>query len=98
MESQYSPTGWLGILIGEKFYFDFSGKYPFEEKMNRLLWEIKGQLDTETSQTYKSCSIISSDVYVSDQMTKKENLEKSHLKDHKNVKTFSRRVTKTGKI
>ena len=96
MELHYRPKGWLGILIGEKLYFDFSGKYPFKETMNDLLWEIKGQLCMETSQTqYKSCKKISEEVPVN-QMTTKKNLVKFHPEDQKNSKVLSRRIAKTG--
>lgn len=37
MEKGFHPRGWLGILIGSKVFYDFSGKYPFEEKMQELL-------------------------------------------------------------
>ena len=40
MERNYNPTGWLGFLIGSRLFFDFSGVYPFEKKMEDLLREI----------------------------------------------------------
>ncbi|XP_035824677.1 uncharacterized protein LOC101851026 isoform X2 [Aplysia californica] len=40
MQLEYKPDGWLGILLGTKLFFNFSGKYPFEEKINDLVKEI----------------------------------------------------------
>lgn len=41
MERGYDPSGWLGIIIGGKLYFEFSGMYPFENKMQELLCEVQ---------------------------------------------------------
>nr|KAG5685962.1 hypothetical protein BaRGS_021385 [Batillaria attramentaria] len=43
MEADYRPTGWLGIMLGNKLYFDFSGKYPFKAKMEELVRELERQ-------------------------------------------------------
>ena len=40
LERGYKPDGWLGFILGAKLFFDFSGKYPFEAKMNDLLKEL----------------------------------------------------------
>lgn len=40
MESSYQPDGWLGIMIGARLYFDFSGKYEFKSKANELLRQL----------------------------------------------------------
>ncbi|XP_055957483.1 uncharacterized protein LOC126821326 [Patella vulgata] len=40
MENGYRPDGWLGMILGAKLFYDFSGKYPFESKMEGLLKEI----------------------------------------------------------
>ncbi|XP_059157845.1 uncharacterized protein LOC131942130 [Physella acuta] len=40
MQLQYTPDGWLGILRGSKIFYDFSGKYPFDAKMDELIREI----------------------------------------------------------
>ncbi|CAH8518797.1 unnamed protein product [Schistosoma bovis] len=36
VESKFVPSGWLGFMIGESRYIDFSGKYPYEEKFEEL--------------------------------------------------------------
>ena len=41
MERDYKPDGWLGILIGTKLFFDFSGKYEFTEKFSKLIVELQ---------------------------------------------------------
>lgn len=48
MEKSFDPSGWLGILIGSKLFFDFSGKYPFEMKMQELLREVQLHLKKVT--------------------------------------------------
>lgn len=40
MEKGYRADGWLGLLIGTKLFFEFSGKYPFDDKMKDLLREL----------------------------------------------------------
>ncbi|XP_030828276.1 uncharacterized protein LOC100892829 isoform X3 [Strongylocentrotus purpuratus] len=41
MEEYYQPDGWLGIILGAKFYMDFSGRLDIEEEMNKLLKEVQ---------------------------------------------------------
>lgn len=36
--------GWLGSIIHDRPYYDFSGKYPFEQKMRELLFVIEDHL------------------------------------------------------
>ncbi|KAK3103675.1 hypothetical protein FSP39_020930 [Pinctada imbricata] len=45
MELGYKPDGWLGFIIGTKLFFDFSGKYPFEHKVEGLVKEIQSKLN-----------------------------------------------------
>lgn len=40
LERGYEPDGWLGFICGTKVFFEFTDKYPFEEKMTSLLKEI----------------------------------------------------------
>ncbi|KAL3892367.1 hypothetical protein ACJMK2_004578 [Sinanodonta woodiana] len=40
MERGYRPDGWLGLLLGTRIFFDFSGKYPLEQKIIELKHEI----------------------------------------------------------
>ncbi|XP_061191536.1 uncharacterized protein LOC133199678 [Saccostrea echinata] len=40
MQRDYEPRGWLGMILGEKLFFEFSGKYPFDQKAKELLTEI----------------------------------------------------------
>nr|XP_054752090.1 uncharacterized protein LOC129257722 [Lytechinus pictus] len=41
MEEFYRPDGWLGLIIGAKFYMDFSGRLVIEEEMSKLLREVQ---------------------------------------------------------
>ncbi|XP_052089371.1 uncharacterized protein LOC127726075 [Mytilus californianus] len=48
MEMNYKADGWLGLIIGAKLFYDFSGKYPFEKKTNELIREILEALNRST--------------------------------------------------
>ncbi|CAH1788063.1 unnamed protein product [Owenia fusiformis] len=41
MQRDYKPDGWLGAMLGDKLFIDFSGKYPFEDKIKELVAYIK---------------------------------------------------------
>ena len=41
MVSEYNPDGWLGFIIGTQLFYDFSGKYPFEQKFSELFKAIQ---------------------------------------------------------
>lgn len=36
MQKGYKPDGWLGMILGAKMFYDFSGKYPFETRISLL--------------------------------------------------------------
>ncbi|XP_053382963.1 uncharacterized protein LOC128549690 [Mercenaria mercenaria] len=57
MERGYIPDGWLGFIVGTKLFFEFSPKYPFEDKMKALLKELS-QVLGETADTPDSGEII----------------------------------------
>lgn len=40
MDSDYDADGWLGLMTGSQKFIDFSGKYPFEEKIAELLTDL----------------------------------------------------------
>ncbi|XP_071100866.1 uncharacterized protein [Haliotis cracherodii] len=40
MELGYRPDGWLGMILGAKLFFDFSGKYSFDSKVDGLKKEL----------------------------------------------------------
>ncbi|XP_041361359.1 uncharacterized protein LOC121377441 [Gigantopelta aegis] len=40
MERGYRPDGWLGIILGSELFYDFSGKYRFEDKLDSLLKDL----------------------------------------------------------
>lgn len=40
MEGNYKADGWLGFIIGAKLFYDFSGKYRFENKVKELVREV----------------------------------------------------------
>lgn len=44
MEKNFKPDGWLGFIIGSRLFFDFSGKYSFESKIEQLLRELHSKL------------------------------------------------------
>lgn len=51
MERGYVPDGWLGFILGSKLFYEFSPKYPFEDKMNALLKELDTVLLGENKDT-----------------------------------------------
>ncbi|KAH3859833.1 uncharacterized protein LOC127871977 [Dreissena polymorpha] len=40
MDRGYDPDGWLGFICGAKLFYDFSGKYSFDDKLNALIREL----------------------------------------------------------
>ncbi|XP_046563254.1 uncharacterized protein LOC124272159 [Haliotis rubra] len=44
MELGYRPDGWLGMILGSKLFFDFSGKYSFDSKIDGLNKELQRSL------------------------------------------------------
>ncbi|KAK3095310.1 hypothetical protein FSP39_013076, partial [Pinctada imbricata] len=51
LQRSYRPDGWLGMILGAKLYFDFSGKYPFEKPWNGLTKELKSHSSLHTSES-----------------------------------------------
>jgi hypothetical protein len=49
MEQGYKPDGWLGLMIGSKYFIDFSGKYKFEDKLVDLFRELDRILKPENA-------------------------------------------------
>ena len=43
MQRHYKPDGWLGMLLGSKFYINFDGKYEFEDAFEMLERELSGR-------------------------------------------------------
>ncbi len=50
MQLNYKPDGWLGMIKGTKLFFEFSGKYEYEPKVNDLMKEL-GSRGKKTSET-----------------------------------------------
>lgn len=45
LQNGYRPDGWLGILIGSKKFYDFSGKYDFGKKFREMKTELNGLMN-----------------------------------------------------
>ena len=58
MMERYEPDGWLGIIVGTKKFYDFSGKYPFTSRAQGLLQELqdKGKRAKINYQIQQVCS------------------------------------------
>lgn len=65
-QDEFNPSsgGWLGSIIHDRPYYDFSGKYPFEQKIRELLSCIEAHLHKQnqaetfkekTQKTHKQC-------------------------------------------
>ncbi|XP_038078853.1 uncharacterized protein LOC119746126 isoform X2 [Patiria miniata] len=40
MDKYYQPNGWLGMIMGTKYYVDLSGRHSFSDQAQKLLREI----------------------------------------------------------
>lgn len=40
MDYKYKPDGWLGIIVGSKFWIDFSEKHKLDSNMEKLTKEL----------------------------------------------------------
>ena len=40
MQRFYKPDGWLGIMLGAKFYVNMDGKFPFEQAYTMMVREM----------------------------------------------------------
>ena len=49
MERGYHPDGWLGMILGSKLFYDFSGKYKFEDKFDGLVKELDRRYNKQPS-------------------------------------------------
>lgn len=52
MEGGYKADGWLGFIIGAKLFYDFSGKYSFENKIKELIKDLQTSLQEITGTEY----------------------------------------------
>ena len=43
MQRNYMPDGWLGLIVGEKFWHDFQSKHVLEQSVTRLIRELGGR-------------------------------------------------------
>ncbi|KAJ8321643.1 hypothetical protein KUTeg_000114 [Tegillarca granosa] len=50
MENGYKADGWLGIIIGAKKFYDFSGKYTFDSRTEDLVKELRGKFSFDQEQ------------------------------------------------
>ncbi|XP_059176158.1 uncharacterized protein LOC131955877 [Physella acuta] len=49
MQRGYRPDGWLGLILGSKLYYDFSGRHPFQTPMEGLLKAVLKYADQDTT-------------------------------------------------
>ena len=40
MENKYRPDGWLGFIVGSKFWIDFSEKHKLDMNTDKLMREL----------------------------------------------------------
>lgn len=53
-QDEFDHPRWLGSIIHNRPYYDFSGKYPFEQKMRELLFVIEDHLRKKNqAETFK---------------------------------------------
>ena len=51
LQRHYKADGWLGIMMGAKFYVNFDGKYEFEQAFSMLVRELDGRGKLPSGQT-----------------------------------------------
>ncbi|XP_060072155.1 uncharacterized protein LOC132552028 [Ylistrum balloti] len=73
MQTRYKPDGWLGILVGSKLFYEFTTKYPFENKIRELIRELENRFRVmmKKDSAPKVLSIVSTQI----EQTKKEDME-----------------------
>jgi hypothetical protein len=49
MQYKYKPDGWLGIIIGTKLYYDFSGKKDFDSTFEPMHYTLVNHLNESDS-------------------------------------------------
>lgn len=40
MDYKYKPDGWLGIIVGSKFWIDFSERHKLDNNVEKLVKEL----------------------------------------------------------
>ena len=58
MDHKYRPDGWLGFIVGSKFWIDFSEKYKLDSSSDKLAKELgnRGKIasqETTAQGTYR---------------------------------------------
>ena len=53
MDYKYKPDGWLGIIVGAKFWIDFTERHKLDSNIHVLVRElgIRGKVEAQETQT-----------------------------------------------
>ena len=51
MDSKYRPDGWLGFIVGSKFWIDFSEKHRLDSNADKLVKELGNRGKTTVQET-----------------------------------------------
>ena len=51
MDSKYRPDGWLGFIVGSKFWIDFSEKHRLDSNADKLVKELGSRGKTAVHET-----------------------------------------------
>ena len=57
MENDYQPDGWLGFIVGAKFWIDFKDRRKIQDGIERLLKEIKKTEKPEEEKMVKAVDV-----------------------------------------
>ena len=51
MDGKYRPDGWLGFIVGSKFWIDFSEKHKLDCNVDKLMRELgnRGKIELQES-------------------------------------------------
>ncbi len=60
MDSKYRPDGWLGFIVGSKFWIDFSEKHKLDSNADKLVKELgnRGKITAQET-TIQGISVVS---------------------------------------
>ncbi|KAJ7380772.1 hypothetical protein OS493_007150 [Desmophyllum pertusum] len=54
MDHKYRPDGWLGFIVGSKFWIDFSEKYKLDSSSDKLAKELGNRGKIASQENYRS--------------------------------------------
>lgn len=57
MDYRYKPDGWLGLIVGSKFWIDFSDRHKVDTNVDKLIKELGGRGKTAQEETIHAVAV-----------------------------------------